>query len=66
MQYQACLLLCRDSESQMAEKSELAMNLRFTYRCLADTPITEASLAKAKRWAPKGSHPYTYFHPGED
>jgi tetratricopeptide repeat protein len=65
-QYQACIALCGDSESQMAEKSELAMNLSSTYKALADTPNSEAWLEKAKRWAPKGSPVYKYFHPGEE
>jgi len=65
-QYQACIALCGDSESQMAEKSELAMNLSSTYKALADTPNSEAWLEKAKRWAPKGSPVYRYFHPGEE
>src|SRR5580658_4270537 len=64
-QYQACIALCGDSESQMAEKSELAMNLSSTYKALADTPNSEAWLEKAKHWAPKGSPVYKYFHPGE-
>src|SRR5271165_2181643 len=53
-QYQACIALCGDSVSQMAEKSELAMNLSSAYKALADTPNSEAWLEKAKRWAPKG------------
>jgi len=65
-QYQACIELCGDSESQMAEKSELAMNLSSAYKALADTPNSEAWLEKAKRWAPKGSPVYRYFHPGEE
>lgn len=65
-QYQACIALCGDSESQMAEKSELAMNLSSTYKALADTPNSEVWLEKAKRWAPKGSPVYRYFHPGEE
>lgn len=65
-QYQACIALCGDSESQMAEKSELAMNLSSTYKALADTPNREAWLEKAKRWAPQGSPVYKYFHPGEE
>jgi len=65
-QYQACIALCGDSESQMAEKSELAMNLSSTYKALADPSNSEAWLEKAKRWAPKGSPVYRYFHPGEE
>ncbi len=65
-QYQACIELCGDSESQMAEKSELAMNLSSAYKALADSPNSEAWLEKAKRWAPKGSPVYRYFHPGEE
>lgn len=65
-QYQACIILCGDSDSQMAEKSELAMNLSSTYKALADAPNSEAWLEKAKRWAPKGSPVYKYFHPGEE
>ena len=63
-QHQACIALCGDSESQMAEKSELAMNLSAAYKALADTQNSEAWLEKAKRWAPKGSPVYRYFHPG--
>jgi len=65
-QYQACIALCGDSESQMAEKSELAMNLSSTYKALADTPNSQSWLEKAKRWAPKGSPVYRYFHPDEE
>jgi tetratricopeptide (TPR) repeat protein len=65
-QYQACIALCGDSESQMAEKSELTMNLSSTYKALGDTPNSEAWLEKAKRWAPKGSPVYKYFHPEEE
>jgi tetratricopeptide (TPR) repeat protein len=65
-QYRACIALCGDSESQMAEKSELAMNPSSTYKALADTPNSEAWLEKAKRWAPKGSPVYRYLHPGEE
>jgi tetratricopeptide (TPR) repeat protein len=64
-QYQACITLCGDSESQMAEKSELALNLSSAYKALADVPNSEAWLEKAKGWAPKGSPVYTYFHPEE-
>jgi hypothetical protein len=49
----------------MAEKSELAMKLSSTDKALADAPNSEAWLDKAKRWAPKGSLVYTYFHPEE-
>lgn len=65
-QYQACIALCGDSESQMAEKSELAMNLSAAYKALADTPNSEAWLEKARAWAPKGSAVYKYFHPEEE
>ncbi len=65
-QYQACVALCGDSESQMAEKSELAMNLSSAYKALSDSPNSEAWMEKAKRWAPKGSPVYKYFHPGEE
>jgi hypothetical protein len=59
--FTACLsagarILCGDSESPMAEKSELAMNLSSTYKTLADTPNSEAWLEKAKCWHPRG-HP---------
>jgi len=64
-QYQACISLC-DSESQMAEKSELAMNLSSAYGALGDTANRNAWLEKAKMWAPKESPVYKYFHPGED
>jgi tetratricopeptide (TPR) repeat protein len=65
-QYQACIALCGDSESQMAEKSELAMNLGSAYRALGDAASRNAWLEKAKSWAPKGSPVYKYFHPGEE
>lgn len=65
-QYQACIALCGDSEPQMAEKSELAINLSSAYKALADTPSSETWLEKAKQWAPKGSPVYRYFHPGEE
>lgn len=64
-QYQVCVALCGDSESKMAEKSELAMNLSSTYKSLGDTSNSDEWLEKAKRWAPKGSPVYRYFHPGE-
>jgi len=65
-QYQACIALCGDSESQMAEKSELAMNLGSAYGALGDTANHDTWLDKAKNWAPKGSPVYKYFHPGEE
>lgn len=64
-QYQACIALCGDSESEMAEKSELAMNLGAAYGALGDTSSRNTWLEKAKSWAPKGSAVYKYFHPGE-
>jgi tetratricopeptide (TPR) repeat protein len=65
-QYQACIALCGDLESQMAEKSELAMNLGSAYGALGDTANRNAWLEKAKNWAPKGSPVYKHFHPGEE
>ena len=65
-QYQACIALCADSESGMAEKSELAMNLSAAYEALSDTKNRDARLEKAKNWAPKGSPVYKHFHPGEE
>lgn len=65
-QYQSCIALCGDSESQMAEKSELAMNLSATYKALSDIPNSEAWLEKARIWAPKGSAMYKHFHPEEE
>jgi tetratricopeptide (TPR) repeat protein len=65
-QYQACIALCADSESGMAEKSELAMNLSAAYEALSDTTNRDAWLEKAKSWAPKGSAVYKHFHPGEE
>jgi tetratricopeptide (TPR) repeat protein len=65
-QYQACIALCADSESGMAEKSELAMNLSAAYAALSDTTNRDAWLEKAKSWAPKGSAVYKHFHPGEE
>jgi tetratricopeptide (TPR) repeat protein len=64
-QYQQCIALCGDSESQLAEKSELAMNLGSVYGALGDTANHNAWLEKAKNWAPKGSPVYKYFHPDE-
>jgi tetratricopeptide (TPR) repeat protein len=65
-QHQVCIALCGDSESQLAEKSELAMNLGSAYGALGDTANRNAWLEKAKTWAPKGSPVYKYFHPGEE
>lgn len=65
-QYQACIALCDDSESRMAEKAELAMNLGSAYGALGDTANRNAWLEKAKSWAPKGSPFYKYLHPGEE
>lgn len=65
-QYQACVALCADSESGMAEKSELAMNLSVAYEALGDTTNRSAWLEKARNWAPKGSAVYKHFHPGEE
>lgn len=65
-QYRACIALCGDSESQMAEKSELAMNLSSAYRALGETARRDEWWEKAKNWAPKGSPIYKYFHPGEE
>lgn len=65
-QYQACVALCADSESGMAEKSELAMNLSAAYGALGDTTNRDAWLEKAKSWAPKGSAVYKHFHPEEE
>jgi tetratricopeptide (TPR) repeat protein len=65
-QYQTCIALCSESESGMAEKSELAMNLSAAYQALNDTANRDAWLEKAKRWAPKGSAVYKHFNPGEE
>lgn len=65
-QYQTCIELCSDSESGMAEKSELAMNLSAAYGALSDTTNRDAWFEKAKSWAPKGSPVYKHFHPGEE
>ena len=65
-QYQACIALCGDSESQMAEKSELAMNLGSAYEALGDTANRDEWVDKAKRWAPRGSPVYKYFHPQDE
>jgi tetratricopeptide (TPR) repeat protein len=65
-QYHACIALCGDSESEMAEKSELAMNLSSTYNALGDATNRGVWLEKAKRWAPKGSVVYKHFHPEEE
>lgn len=63
-QYNACLALC--TEVDLAEKSELAMNLSATYAGLGDTKSSQAWRDKAKEWAPKGSVVYTFFHPQEE
>jgi hypothetical protein len=47
-QYQTCIALCGDSESELAEKSELAMNLSSEYAALGDTTNRDAWLEKAK------------------
>jgi len=65
-QYQTCIALCGDSESEMAEKSELAMNVSSAYAALGDTANRDAWLEKAKHWAPKGSAVYKHFHPEEE
>lgn len=65
-QYQACIALCADSESGMAEKSELGMNLSAAYGALSDTKNRDVWLEKAKSWAPKGSPVYKHFHPEEE
>ncbi len=65
-QYQACIALCADSESEKAEKSELAMNLSAAYGASGDTTNRDAWLEKAKSWAPKGSAVYKHFHPGDE
>ena len=64
-QYQVCVALCGDSESQMAEKSELAFDLSSAYNGLGDTANHDAWEVKAKVWAPKGSAVYKHFHPDE-
>lgn len=65
-QYRACIALCDDSESGMAEKSELAMNLSSAYAALGDTANRDTWLERAKRWAPEGSSVYKHFHPEEE
>jgi tetratricopeptide (TPR) repeat protein len=65
-QYQACIGLCGDSESQMAEKSELAMNLGSAHEALGDTANRDEWVNKAKRWAPRGSPVYKHFHPQDE
>ncbi len=65
-QYQSCIVLCDDSESGRAEKSELAMNLSAAFERLGDTQNQGAWLEKAKTWAPKGSPVYRYFHPNQE
>jgi len=65
-QYQICIALCGDSESEMAEKSELAVNLSAAYAALGDTANRDAWLERAKGWAPKGSAIYKHFHPEEE
>jgi tetratricopeptide (TPR) repeat protein len=65
-QYQACIALCGDSQSQMAEKSELAMNLATAYGAMGDAATQDAWVEKAKSWAPKRSPVYKHFHPEED
>ncbi len=65
-QYRTCIALCGDAESEMAEKSELAMNLSAAYDAVGDTADRDAWLEKAKLWAPKGSPVYKHFHPDEE
>ena len=65
-QYQVCVALCGDSESERAEKSELAMNLSLAYGALDDASNRDAWLERAKRWAPEGSPIYKHFHPEEE
>ena len=65
-QYQICIALCGDSPSQMAEKSELAINLSSSYSALGDNQNRAAWLEKAKYWAPKGSPVYKHFHPEDE
>jgi len=64
-QYQACIVLCGDADSAMAEKSELAMNLSSAYKRLGDTQSEDLWRTRAQEWAPKGSPIYKYFHPDE-
>jgi tetratricopeptide (TPR) repeat protein len=64
-QFQACIALCGDSDSVMAEKSELAMNLSSAFQRIGDTQNADAWRKKAQGWAPKGSPVYKYFHPDE-
>ena len=61
-QYHSCIALCGDSETAMAEKSELAMNLSSTYGRMGDTQNRDAWMQKARDWAPKGSPIYKRFH----
>jgi len=64
-QYPLCIALCDDSETGMAEKSELAFDLSSAYNGLGDTANHDAWEVKAKVWAPKGSAVYKHFHPDE-
>jgi tetratricopeptide (TPR) repeat protein len=64
-QYRTCIALC-GSESQLAEKSELAMNLSATYGAMGDVANRQQWLEKAKLWAPMGSPVYKYFHPDQE
>ena len=64
-QYQSCIALCGDSNTAMAEKSELAMNLSSAYERMGDTQSRDAWVRKARDWAPKGSPVYKSFHPDE-
>jgi len=64
-QYPLCIALCDDSETGMAERSELASDLSAAYNGLGDTASHDAWVEKAKSWAPKGSPVYKYFHPDQ-
>lgn len=65
-QYQTCIALCGDAESEMVEKSELAMNLSSAYAALGDAANRDAWREKGKQWAPKGSPVYKWLHPEEE
>jgi|SRR5271157_1785763 len=63
--YKSCIALCDDSDTGMAEKSELAMNLSSAYKEMGEMQNHDVWVKKAQDWAPKGSPVYKYFHPDE-
>jgi hypothetical protein len=65
-QYQSCISLCGNTDSQMAEKSELAFNLSGVFKSMDNAANKELWMKNAELWAPKGSPVYKFFHPNEN